>query len=896
MVRLTIDGQSVDAPTGTSILQAAKRASITVPTLCHDERLAPSGACRVCVVAIDGVPHPVAACTTPVSEGTTVDTRTPALEDLRRTLLALLAADRPAAFTDDGDGEAALLARRYGVQVPDAPEPEAGRPDRSHPLIDVDMSQCITCFRCVRICDEVQGQFVWRAVGRGASTRIVAGSGGPLAESDCVGCGACVDTCPTNALTDRSSAASARPDSHTRSVCPYCGVGCEIDVGTRDGRIVGIAAPLDAPVNRGHLCVKGRYGSGFVTSPDRLTRPLVRDADGLRPATWDEAIDLTAGALRRVLDRHGPSAVGVLGSARTTNEENYLVQKLARAVLGTNNVDSCARVCHAPSAEALRSALGTGASTNSFDDIERARTLLVCGSNTTENHPVVGARIKQAALAGAKLVVIDARRVELADHADVFLQIRPGTNVALLNAMARTILDDGLVDDEYVAARVDGLAAYSTSLAPYAPEVVEEICGVAPSKIRDAAHLYASATPSMSVHGLGVTEHHQGTDGVTALINLALLTGNLGVPGAGVNPLRGQNNVQGAAHMGCEPSHLTGYAPIDAASTMVGAVWGRTVPTTPGLDAMQMIDAAASGTLRALLVVGWDIALTQPNASVTNRALAELEFVAVQDLFVNETVRRHATVVLPAAASFEKDGTFMNSERRVQRVRQAVEPPGDALPDWQITARLAQALGASAEFAYRDTDEIWEEIRRVWPAGAGITSERLDAPGGVQWPCPHPDHPGTRILHTDRFAGSRRAELRVVEHRPPRERSSDDLPFTLITGRLLHQFNSATMTSRTDVAQFHPTDVLQISPVDAELLHLHDGQVVQLRSTHGRATLPIEISARVLSGHLFTTFSDPAVCINQLTGDERDPFTNTPAYKVTAAAVEPLPATSRDDS
>jgi formate dehydrogenase major subunit len=892
MPRLTIDGRDVEAGAARTILEAAAGAGIDIPTLCADPRLAPSGACRLCVVTVEGHDRPTAACTTPVADGMVVHSGTPEIEGLRRTLLRMLASEYPPGpVAESPDEPFHRILARYGLADAVAGHPDPALVDRSHPLIHVDLARCISCWRCVQICDDVQGQYVWHIVGRGAAARIVPDSGTTLAASSCVACGACVDTCPTGALEDAALVSAPAPMTWARTTCPYCAVGCQMEVGTRDGRIVAVVPTPDAPANRGHLCVKGRYGHGFVTAPDRVTRPLVRHDGAWREVSWDEAIASAAGQLRRALDAGGPGAVGVLGSARVTNEENYLTQKLARAVLGTNNVDCCARVCHAPSAMALGTMLGTGAATSSFSDIDAAATILLCGTNTTENHPVVGARIKQAALRGARLIVIDPRAIELAGHADVHLQLRPGTTTALLNAMAAVIVEEGLVDTGFVGERVDAVDEFVRFIGRYAPESVAGECGVPASEIRRAARLYATARPALSFHGLGVTEHHQGTEGVMCLVNLALLTGNLGRPGAGVNPLRGQNNVQGAAHMGCEPAHLTGYAPLDRARGHVAAVWGADVPEAPGLDAMEMIDAAGRGELRALHVVGWDILLTQPNMRATRRALERLDGLVVQDLFLNETARELATVFLPAAAPFEKDGTFMSSERRIQRVRRVVDPPAATRTDSEILCALAAALGCGHLFRYQSAEEIWDEIRRVWGAGAGISYARLDTPAGLQWPCPSEEHPGTATLHADAFgARGRRAALRPVPYRPSPEQPSDDAPFVLVTGRTLSQFNAGTMTGRSATRLLRPTDQLEISPADAARLGLAEGSPVRVRSRYGEATLPAAITGRVPAGTVFATFHDPATAVNRLTGDARDPLTHTPAYKRTAVSLAPVSA------
>jgi formate dehydrogenase major subunit len=655
-------------------------------------------------------------------------------------------------------------------------------------------------------------------------------------------------------------------------------------VGVRDSRIVSVRPALDAPVNKGHLCVKGRYAFAFVDAEDRITQPMIRDREGWRRISWTEARFVVASRLRTLIQQHGADSIGVLGSARATNEDNYVAQKFARMVIGTNNVDCCARVCHAPSAAALKRALGAGLATNSFDDIERARVILVCGANATEDHPIVGARIRQAARRGAQLIVIDPRRIELTGDATCHLAIRPGANVALLNAMAHVIVTEGLCADDFLKARVDGVEEFRRFLEAWTPDRAAAVCAVEADAIRFAARLYATHAPAMTVHGLGLTEHVQGTDGVTALINLALLTGNLGKPGGGVNPLRGQNNVQGAAHMGCEPSSLPGSIPLEEGRPLFEQRWGRSLPRTRGLSLLEMMDAASAGRLKGLWAIGYDVFLTNSNANETANALRSLDLVIVQDLFLNETAREFGTVFLPACSSFEKDGTFMNAERRIQRVRAALRPVDGSKPDWRIVTEIARAMGREG-FGFRNPEEIWNEVRSLCSGAYGMTYARLDR-GGLQWPCPTDDHPGTAILHTQGFGHGPRATLQCVDYQPTSEQTTPAYPLTLITGRSLYQFNAGTMTGRTRNNELRPFDVLDISPDDAVGAGVRDGDRVRVVSAYGAAVLPARISMDVAHGQLFATFQTAGTFLNAVTGPHRDPVVGTPEYKVTAVRLE----------
>jgi formate dehydrogenase major subunit len=886
MPQVVLNDRIVTLPDAPSLADALRAVGVHLPTLCHDERLTPTGACRLCLVRINGAPRPVPACATPVTEGLRIDTSPPDLEAARRGTLQMLASSYPAgAVHADPDKPFHQEIAAHGLDEDLAGPGNPAQIDRSHPLITVDMSRCIQCGRCVRICDELQGQFVWHVRDRGSAIHIEP-DGPDLLSSSCVSCGACVDTCPTGALEDATFDTLGAATAWTRTVCPYCGTGCELSVGTRDARIVSVKPARHSAVSKGHLCVKGRYAFEFVGAGDRITEPMIRETGGWRRVGWDEALAFAAAGLRRAIDRGGPGAVGVLASARQTNEENYLTQKFARIVAGTNNIDCCARVCHAPSATALKDMLGSGLSTNSFDDLEHAGAILVYGANATENHPVVGARIKQAAKRrGTKLIVIDPRQIELARLADCHLAVRPGANIPLLNAMAHVIVAEHLVDRAFVDERVAGYDAFAEFVKHWPPERVADVCGVEADAIRTAARLYATTRPAMIVNGLGLTEHVQGTEGVSALINLALLTGNIGKPGAGINALRGQNNVQGAAHMGCEPSLLPGGASLETTRDQFERLWGAAIPRQRGLSALEMIDAARAGRVKALWVIGYNVLLTHANARDTARAFAAMDFVVIQDLFITETARQFGSVFLPACSSFEKDGTFMNAERRIQRVRHALQPVGGSKPDWAIICDLARAMGHPRGFGFTSPEEVWNEVRNGCEGARGMTYERLDG-AGLQWPCPSESHPGTPILHVDSFASGARAPLRRVEYRPTPEQTTPRYPFVLTTGRSLYAFNAGTMTGRSRTSKLRPSDVLEMASVDAEAADVHDGDLVRLVSRHGAATLPIRVTPTVRRGELFATFHMANTCLNAVTSSQRDRAVGTPEYKVTAVRIE----------
>ena len=881
----SIDGREIQARDGETVLDAARRIGVAIPTLCRGEGTRPDGGCRLCLVEVEGEAGPRAACHTALAPGMRIATRSPRLDALRREILAL-ALHESGDYPFEPDPNGSELARRMSEVGVRTATPTADAPrviDASHPYLRFERAACIACRRCLHACDEIQGQFVYAMEGRGAATRLVFGLGDSFAESACVACGACVDACPTGAISDRDRASGETAERSVRSTCGYCGVGCQIDVGARGDRVVRIDGARDAAVNRGHLCVKGRYAHGYREAADRLTRPLVREGGRLVPVSWDAAIAFAARRLDEIHRRHGPAAVGAMTSSRSTNEAAYLLQKLFRTRFGTNNVDCCARVCHASTAEALRTVTGTGAATTSFADIERARLIVVAGANATEAHPVIGARIKQRALAGVPLIVIDPRRIELADYAAAHLQLRPGTNVALFNALAREILESGSEDRAYLRERCEGADELAAFLATQDLDAAERATGVASATIRAAGRRIGAAGPVLFVHGLGLSELTQGTESVMALANLAMLTGSIGRAGAGLLPLRGQNNVQGNADMGGAPSHLTGYQPVDDASARarVERVWGAPVAATPGATIPEMLEAAARGDLRALWIQGEDVAQSDPNETAVRAALARLDLLIVQELFVSETAR-YAHLVLPAAASLEQDGTFTNAERRIQRVRAAVPPPGEARPDWRAVQDVARALGC--DWRHGDPASVMDEIARVAPRlFGGVRYDRLDG-DGLQWPCPDAMHPGTATVHAEGFVRGR-GRLSAIAYRPSPEATGAEFPLTLVTGRVLDHYNVGTMTRRTPSVALAPADWLDLHPSDASGLGLADGDRAAVASRWGSTEARVRYTDRVAPGTCFLTFHFPETHANVLTGPQRDPQSDCPEYKVTAVRV-----------
>ena len=928
MLTLTINGQQLTAQQGQTVLEVARETKIDLPTLCYHPDLSPVGSCRMCLVDVNGFDHPMAACKLPVVHGMAVSTQTPRITELRRMTLAMLLSHYvPNPTEPSSRNELLLLARQYNVEVP--PEWQVERRHKSdsdpHPLIRVDLNQCILCARCIRACAEVQGRFVWHLAERGAATQIVAGMGGTMHEARCESCGACAAYCPTGAIVDRRVLALGEPERLVRTTCGYCGVGCQFDLNVKDGRVVHVTSSPDAPVNGMSLCVKGRYGFDYLHHQDRLTRPRVRQylVEGQTPTSpqvakaspwietdWDTAHRIVTERLTRVRAESGPDAIGLLASAKCTNEENYVVQKLARQVIGTHNIDHCARLCHSSTVVGLSMCFGSGAMSNSMDDLAaHAAAIFVIGSNTTEQHPVFGAMIRQAVLRrGMKLIVADPRKIDLTEFAAIHLRQKPGTDAALINGLMHIILKSGWHDAAFIAERCEGFEQYSASLDRYSPDVVSQITGESMDQLLLAAKTLAHHRPAAAVWAMGITQHTTGVMNVLALGNLQMLLGNMGIPGGGVNPLRGQNNVQGACDMGALPNVFPGYQFVtqpDVASKFAAA-WAlqsakRHIEPpikmlSTGMTVTEMIDAAGDGKLRALYILGEDPAMTEPDSNHTRRALAASEFVVLQEIFPSETAA-YADVLLPGAAFAEKDGTFTNTERRVQLIRKAVEPPGEARPDWQIIQQLAQRLlaargarpiGPQAAWDYGSPSDIMDEVAVLAPSYAGVNHQRLKRGERLQWPVWDAQHPGTPILHVGKFTRGK-GKFHVVDHLPPEEQPDADFPLILTTGRVLHHWHGGELSRRSSALLAEcPDSLVEVSPDDAQRFGVADGAPVRVVSRRGEVIAHALVTHRVATGVVFANFHFPgAANANNLTIRALDPLAKIPEYKVCAVRVEP---------
>jgi formate dehydrogenase major subunit len=874
-----------------------------VPTLCDAPNLEPFGSCRVCSVEValqeDGPTKVMASCHTPVGKGMYLTTNSPRMERLRKNIIELVLTDYDTERLkkeDHGANELYNVVQQIGFDIDSVRYPKGKNHldtpvDRSHPYMVSDLSACISCYRCVRACDEVQGEFVLTMAGRGFDNHIVKGTNESFKDSDCVSCGACAQACPTSAITDVFKSKETKADDVVRSVCTYCGVGCNLEVKVKDKKVVAITAPYDAESNQGHTCLKGRYAFHFYDHPERLLTPLIRKNGELVPATWDEAYDYIVDRFADIVEKHGPDALAGVSSARCPNEENYLMQKFFRVQVGTNNIDSCARVCHSPTALGMQKTFGTGAATNSIDDLKDTQLIMVIGANPTDAHPVTGAKIKQQIMKGKTLIVIDPRRTELARYAKYHLQLRPGTNVALLNMFMYYIVSEGLVKQDFIDTRTEGYEDFKKELLRTDIAEMEKVTGVDRNLVREAAIAYASSPAAMSFHGLGVTEHYQGTFTVMQIADIAMMTGNIGRRGVGVNPLRGQNNVQGAADMGCQPHQGAGYFAVDTPeySKLYDDFYGVHVPNVVGKKIPQMYAAALAGTLKAMWVCGEDMGQTDPNTNHVRKALGALDLFVVQELFMTETAKL-AHVVLPGASFLEKSGTFTNGERRIQRVNAAVPPVEGTKPDGQIICDIMERYAAktgkksgNAKSTY-EPDWILQEISRIAPFFKGVKWDELGEQG-KQWPV-NADGTDTKILHTDTFKrGLGHFYFNAWQMSPEVKANQAEFPYIITTNRELEHYNCGAMTRRTGNGAILTEDVLLINPEDAAQHGIAEGDMVCVESARGKVDIKALITDEVKPGILSSTFHFPEMMLNLITSSVSDSLAMCPEYKVVSCRI-----------
>ncbi len=897
--RVSIDGVEVTVPAGTSVLRAAAEAGIEIPKLCATDSLKAFGSCRMCLVEVDGAKGTPASCTTPCADGMAVTTTTERVRTLRRNVMELYLSDHPVDCEGCARGSCEMqrLAHtvgaaevRYGLGRSHVEESTV---DRSNPYFDYDPAACIVCSRCVRACNETQGTFALTVEGRGFDSRITPG-GTDFFSSECVSCGACVQACPTSALEEKSLVQLGMPTRSVDTTCAYCGVGCsfraEVQGTGEDTRVVRMVPSKDGGANEGHSCVKGRFAYGYTAHDDRQLHPMVRESidDEWRVVSWEEAISRVADGFRALQAEHGVGAIGGISSSRCTNEEVYVVQKMVRAAFGNNNVDTCARVCHSPTGYGLNQAFGTSAGTQDFRSVEQTDVVLLIGANPTDAHPVFASRLKRRLREGAEIIVADPRRIDLVHgphvEAAYHLPVLPGSNVAFVNAMAHVIVTEGLHDEAFLRERCENVEGYLSFIsgAENSPEATEAATGIPAERLRAAARLFGEAGNGAIYYGLGVTEHSQGSTMVMGMANLAMITGNLGREGVGVNPLRGQNNVQGSCDMGSFPHELPGYRHVgrDEVRAIYEDLWGTALDPEPGLRIPNMFDSAIAGDFRGLYVQGEDIAQSDPNTQHVEAALRSLDLVVVQDLFLNETAR-FAHVFLPGTSFLEKDGTFTNAERRINRVR-PVLPPRQGKDEWQITCDIATAMGY--EMGYGSAAEIMDEIAATTPTFAGVSFAALDAEGSMQWPVNDAAPHGTPTMHVGEFVRGKGNLVETV-YVPTTERSTRRYPLVLTTGRILTQYNVGAQTRRTENNTWHPEDVLEIHPADAQMRGISTGDLVTLASRVGSTTLRAEVSERMPAGVVYTTFHHPVTGANVVTTENSDWATNCPEYKVTAVEV-----------
>jgi formate dehydrogenase major subunit len=901
-VTLTIDGREVTVPAGTSVMRAASESGGKIPKLCATDSLNSFGSCRLCLVEIEGARGTPASCTTPVAPGMVVKTQTPRLEKLRKGVMELYISDHPldcltcSANNDcelqDEAANVGLRDVRYGY---DGANHMQQADDTSNPYFDFTPDKCIVCSRCVRACDETQGTFALTVDGRGFASKISAGQkGDDFLSSECVSCGACVAACPTSALMEKKVTEIGKPERSVVTTCAYCGVGCTFRAEMRGEQLVRMVPWKDGKANRGHSCVKGRFAWGYANHQDRILNPMIRDSidDPWQEVSWEEAIAYTANRLKQIKAESGARALGGITSSRCTNEETFLVQKLVRGGFGSNNVDTCARVCHSPTGYGLKTTFGTSAGTQDFDSVMDSDVILVIGANPTDGHPVFASRMKRRLRQGARLIVIDPRRIDLVRtphiEADYHLPLQPGTNVAVLTAIAHVIVTEGLADEAFIRERCDWDEyqdwARFVSDDKHSPEYLEAVTRVPAADLRAAARLFATGGNGAIYYGLGVTEHSQGSSTVMAIANLAMVTGNIGRRGVGVNPLRGQNNVQGACDMGSFPHELSGYRHISDAATreLFEKDWGVSLDPEPGLRIPNMLDAAVDGTFRAIYIQGEDILQSDPDTKHVSAGLAAMDCVIVHDLFLNETAN-YAHVFLPGSTFLEKDGTFTNAERRIQPVRRVMDP-ANGYEDWEVTQLLANALGL--DWNYTHPSQVLDEIARLTPTFTGVSWERLEREGSLQWPVNEKFPEGAPIMHVEGFVRGK-GKFVVTEYVPTDERTGPRFPLLLTTGRILSQYNVGAQTRRTANVLWHEEDVLEMHPTDAENRGLKTGDWTHLASRVGETTLRVVVTDRVAPGVVYTTFHHPATQANVVTTDYSDWATNCPEYKVTAVQVMP---------
>jgi formate dehydrogenase alpha subunit len=888
-INITIDGIKIQAEENTTILRAALDKGIYIPNLCDHPDLIPAGVCRMCLVDLKGSPKPILSCNTLVSEGMEIITDNNEIQEIRNTTLQLVLANHPDECTtckSNNNCELQKVSAFVGVDKSKYSQLRKTKPhidpDDSNPFFTLDHDKCIMCGICVRTCDEIQGVQAINYAQRGYETVISTFAGQSFLESECESCGECVVRCPVGALSIKTH---QTPSHETKTVCSYCGVGCNIILGNRGNKVVSARGDRENSVNEGRLCVKGRFGFDFINHEERLTTPLIKENGKFKEASWDQALSLIA----KKFSNSKKEKFAALCSARITNEENYVVQKFTRAIMGTNNIDHCARLCHAPTVSGLAQSFGSGAMTNSIDEFKDTALLFSIGSNTTAAHPIIGLNIKKAKRKGAKIIVANPKRIELVNYADIFLQQRPGTDVALLMGMIRVILDEELEDKKYIAERCENFKEFKASLDDFTLDQVSFITGVPAEKIQEAARMYASCSPASIVYAMGITQHTHGTDNVLAISNLALLTGNVGIYAGGVNPLRGQNNVQGACDVGGLPDVYPGYQKVTnpVAQKKFEKFWNTKLSPEEGITHTEIFDQIEKGNIKSLYQIGENPILSEADANHVKKALKNLDFFVVQDIFFNETAK-YADVVLPAASFAEKDGTFTNTERRVQRVRKVIDPVGDSKPDWWIVCEIAKRMKEKG-FEFSSASEIMEEINLVTPSYAGITYDRIENEG-LAWPCPTKDHPGTKILHAEKFATkSQKGKFMPLEYKVSKELPDKDFPLLLTTDRSLYHYHTSTMTRKVKGLRIlDEEEFLRINPADAKILGLKDGEEVQVKSRRGEVKVKVKITDVCLKGVASMTFHFFETPTNELTHCALDPIAKIPETKVCAIKVEKL--------